>query len=320
MSMKRLVGRFLSHTAKPVQFKSARRKANPGCELFEDRVVLSHMGGMPGGFGGRDFGGFDGGHRGRPPAQFGSFKPGSQGGDLLGSLGSLGILPGPGGFGGDFDHGMPKNTVGSTTDTTTSTLFTNLQTAMTQMATDAKAIAANSGVTVADMSALMTDAQAIRNSTTSTIDVTKLNTAVSELAYAVAGGTDQTTAKADLSAALSAAGVPQATIDKSTADLVQAITDSKVTTANLDTLKADKAAVDAAQQALKDAGITPDQGHGQGTCDGDHGSSSTTTSTSGASSTNSSSSSSSSVKVASASTLKSATRGVMRVRRAGRHR
>lgn len=307
MSVKQVLGRLLKVSTSQPKFKAERRKAVLGCESFEDRVVLSHMGGFPGGGFGGARGRFEGG-----PAQVGTMTPKTPPVNILGSLGSLGILSmgeglrGPGGFG----HNDSGNTTGVppqyANDATATTLFTNLKTAMDQLRTDSQAIAAASGVTVADMSALMSDAQAIMQ-TGSTIDTTKLESAVSGLAYAVAGGTDQTQAKADFAAVFSGTSVTQATIDKTTADLVQAITDSKVTTANLDTLKADKAAVDAAQQALKDAGYAPGGGK-----DGCKDKSTTTTS--------STSSSSSSVTVASSASLKGASKGAMRVRRAGRHR
>lgn len=301
MSVKRLVGRFLMNSSKPVQVKAERRKARPACELFEDRVVLSHIGGMPGG------GGFGrGGHRGGLPAQVGTLTPKAPPVNILGALGAIGITPVGGGFGHGFgkdgDHVPPT----SSTDTTANALFSNLKTATDQLRTDSQTIAANSGLTVADLTALMNDSQTIAASG-ATLDATKLEAAVSILAYAVAGGTDQTQSKADFAAVFSGTGVTQATIDKTTADLVQAITDSKVTTANLDTLKADKAAVDAAQKALADAGYGP--GQVKGNCPAP---SSTSTTTTG-------SSSSSGVMVASGSTFKSATKGVMHARRAGRH-
>ena len=300
MSVNQWFGRFVVSSGKPVQAKG-RRRAQPGCELFEDRVVLSHMGGMPGG------GDFGRGHRDGPHAEVGSLTPKAPPVNILGALGAIGIAPlGKGhGLGGDGDHVPP--TTG--TDTTANTLFANLKTAMDQLLTDSQAIAANSGLTVADITALMNDSQTIA-ATGATLDATKLEAAVGSLAYAVAGGTDQTQAKADFAAVFSGTAVTQATIDKTTADLVQAVTDSKVTTANLDTLKADKAAVDSAQKALADAGYGP--GSGKGDCK-----TATTTTTSTSSS---SGSSSSVVTVASASGLKSATRGLARVRRAVRHR
>lgn len=299
MAVKQWFGRFVVKSDKSAQPKSQRR-AHLACEVFEERVVLSHMGGMPGG-------GFQRGHRNGLPAQVGSLSPKTPPFNIFNALATIGITPvGKGlGLGRDDDHVPP--TTG--TDTTVNTLFANLKTAMDQLRKDTQAIAANSGLTVADIMALTNDSQTIA-ATGASIDSSKLEAAVNSLAYAVAGGTDQTQAKADFAAVFSGTAVPQATIDKTTADLVQAITDSKVTTTNLDTLKTDKANLDAAQKALSESGYGP--GSGKGDCK------TATTTTSSTSST--SSTSTSGVTVASATGLKSATRGMLRVRRAVRHR
>jgi hypothetical protein len=70
-----------------------------------------------------------------------------------------------------------------------------------------------------------------------------LQKAVTELATAVAGGTDTTQAKTDFNALFTNTNVAQTTIDKTFNDLIQTIQDSKVTTADLNAVATDQAAI-----------------------------------------------------------------------------
>ena len=309
MTGKRIFRLLFAQSTNSVKYKSDRRRTSLGCELFEDRVVLSQMGGFSGG-------GFEGHHHPEgPPAQMGSFSPKSDlGGNLLGALGSLGIAPAGGGLFGHHEFGENHDTPPSTTtDPATTALFTNLKTAMDKLGTDTLALASKSGLTVADMSNLVTDSKTI-GATGSTIDKAALNKAVSGLAYTVAGGTDQTLAKADFAAVFIGTTVTQSTIDKTAADIVQAVTDSNVTTTDLDLISADKAAIDVAQKDLTDAGVVPGEG---GDCDKSKSATTGPTSTTTAVSTNSTPTNNaiSTSKV----NLHGASRGFARVKRTGHH-
>ncbi|MCY2936670.1 MAG: hypothetical protein NT172_21220 [Planctomycetota bacterium] len=254
MTVSRIMGLVFAQSHKPTKFQANRRKARLGCELFEDRVVLSHMGGFPGGGGGFGHEGHGWGSQ-----QVGSMVPRTQSADVIGSLGSLGVLPIGGGMFGHSEIGESHGTPPSAGTDPTSVLFANLKTASDKLRTDVQSLAAKSGLTVADMSSLFSDSKTIA-ATGATLDKTALDKAVSSIAYAVAGGTDPTQAKADFAAVFTGTTVTQPTIDKTTTDLVQAITDSKVTTTDLDLVTADKTAIDAARKALTDAGF------GQGGC------------------------------------------------------
>ncbi|MBI1323806.1 hypothetical protein GC170_11575 [bacterium] len=267
-----------------------RCRVLPGIERHEDRVVLSHMG-MPGGFGG----GFQGGQaaavsscdmqggmmgRGGPGGMMmgrGQFGPmrgpgGMQSGDsttrpalpagaqVMASLNEAGVA---GGFG--YAHGGPIGPDGSTptsSDPATQALLDNLTAALDKQRTDAQAIAANSNLTIAAMNGLHQAVDGLQADGL-TLDKTATDAAVSSLVRAVAGQTDTTEAKTAFSALFANSGVSQEAIDSAISAITRVVTESNQTVANLDTLKADKDAVDAAFQAMKDSGYVPPQPDGQ---------------------------------------------------------
>jgi hypothetical protein len=91
-----------------------------------------------------------------------------------------------------------------------------------------------------------------------------LQKTVSELATAVAGGADTTQAKTDFNALSSGSNVAQATIDKTFNDLVQTIQDSKITAADLTSLAADQAAIQADWTNLRSGGSNSTGSSGSG--------------------------------------------------------
>lgn len=274
--------------------KENRRRVLISCELNEERVVLSHMGGMPGGRRGM----------GTPPAEMGTMTPRHEmGANFLGSLGQIGVASGAGKFGGGgFGGRHGGDHLPTSTDPAIQTLIDNLTTATTKMQTDQQALAAKSSVTVADINAVMTDSKAIADAG-ATLDKTALDAAMNTLARAVASGSDTTEAKTAFDALFTGTTVSQTTIDQTFTDLVKVITDSNVTTEDLDLIASDKAAITTAQQALTDAGYKFGR-HGDGTCPT---STTSTTSTTTSSSTTASTSSTSST-TSTASTLAAASR------------
>lgn len=219
------------------------------CESVEDRVVLSHMGAKPPAFQGAVM----------ASGQFGSLtSQAAKGADLIGALRELGIVVSGASFGSACTP--PTST---TTDATLNALLENLTSAIDKLSTDSQALAAKSGVTVADISALTSDMKAIRGGGVS-ISADSLKTVLNKIALAVAGGTDLTQSKSDFTALFAGSSLTQETIDKTFDDLVTVIEHSAVTVEDLNLIAADKAAVDAAAQALKDAGYDPVRGkHGR---------------------------------------------------------
>ena len=180
------------------------RLAAISCERLEGRVVLSGMGhGL----------GFPGG----PAAELGG---------LVGGLSSVGVVTG-GGLGRGGFHG---------------TTSTQLDTDLAKLQADLQALAAKSSVTVADLSALAADDAAIRTAGLH-LDSTALRNAITKLATAVASGSDTTDARADFQALFTGSTVDQTTIVKAFTDLVQTITDSHVTVVDIQTISADRSAV-----------------------------------------------------------------------------
>ena len=188
--------------------RKAGLRNRASCEALEGRVVLS-------GFGGAEFTGW-GNLQGGPAMMAGQSGRGPRG------------------------RGMGQAPVQST-GITTSTTPTPLQTDMTKLQTDTKAVAAKSGVTIADLTTLRADEKSIQSAGAS-LDRTALDKAVSDLTAAIVGGTDTSTAKTEFNALFTGTTVSQATIDKAFADVSQVVTDSKITTADLSTIAADKAA------------------------------------------------------------------------------
>jgi hypothetical protein len=175
----------------------------PSCEALESRVVLSNW------LGGGD--------------------------DLLGSLSSIGVLTGGGGLGGPA-RGMYTPWAGQ------SSQVAQLNTDLQKLQTELQGLAVKSRVTIVDLANLTADGQSIAGAGF-WINPQSLQKTVSELATAVAGGSDTTQAKADFNALFSGSNVAQATIDKAFNDLVQTIQDSKVTAADLSAVAADQTAI-----------------------------------------------------------------------------
>ncbi len=263
-----------------------------GIERHEDRVVLSRMG-MPGGFGGGMPGGFGGGFEGGQAADVSSYEtqggmmgrggPGGMmgrgqfgpmrgmGGDMqsgdsttppalpagaqvMASLSEAGVA---GGFG--YAQGGPIGPDGSTPtsdDPATQALLDNLTTALEKQKTDTEAISANSKLTISALNGVH-QAVAGLEAEGLTLDKTATDAAVTSLVRAVAGQTDKTEAAAAFSALFADSGVNQEAIDTAISAITKVVSESNLTVENLDTLKADKEAVDAAFQALKDSGYEP---------------------------------------------------------------
>jgi cell division protein FtsB len=159
----------------------------------------------------------------------------------------------------------------------TSQLQTDVQTLNAELQT----LAAKSGVTVSDVSHLSSDSQAIA-SAGFTINHGNLKTVVSELASAVASGSSTSQAQTDFNNLFSGSSVSQTVIDKAFSDLVQAITDSKVTTTDLSPVAADQAAIQNDLSSLQDSSGSDNAG---GDCSGSSNSSGSSGSTSSGSST-----------------------------------
>jgi hypothetical protein len=163
------------------------------------------------------------------------------GGNLLGSaLNSIGVVTGP---------------IVVPTGSSSSGHTSPYQTLRTELAS----LAAKSGVTVADLTSLAADNQAIAQAG-AYIDIKSLDTAVDELATAIAGGTSTSQAQTDFAAVFANTSVTQATITQAFTDLSKAITDSGVTTTDLTTVAADEAAIQKNPPLLPMAGQFPDGG------------------------------------------------------------
>ena len=119
-----------------------------------------------------------------------------------------------------------------------SQLGTDLQTLRTEL----QSLAGKSGVTIAGLQSLTTDSQTIAQAGFH-FQVKSLNSAISELATAVAGGTLTTQAQTDFTALFSGSSVSSTTITTTFTDLSRTIHDSAVTTTDLSTVAADEAAI-----------------------------------------------------------------------------
>jgi len=239
-----------------------RRKRNrsiPGIERQEDRVVLSHMG-MPGGPGGGMM---------TEDAQFepilGEVASSCDmatcevtmlpvmpaGAQIMGSLAEAGVL-------GGHKRGPigPDGSAPTSDDPAIQTLLDKLTAALNQQKTDAESIAAKSNLTVAALDALH-EAFAGLDVQGLALDKTVADAAVSSLVRAVAGQTETTEAAAAFTALFEDSGVSQAAIDTAISAITKLVNESNLTVGDLDTLKADRAAVDASFQALRDAGYEP---------------------------------------------------------------
>jgi hypothetical protein len=122
----------------------------------------------------------------------------------------------------------------------TSQFYSDEQTLQTEF----DSLAEKSGLTVSDMSNLISDSQAILSlwENGPPIDWAGLYSAIGETANAVASGASTTQAQSDFDASLSP-GVPSSVVDKAFDDIVQAVEDSHVTTADLSAVANDQATV-----------------------------------------------------------------------------
>ena len=220
------------------------------CESVEDRVVLSHMGGKPLAFHGSE----------AASSQFGSFTSNdARGSDMIRALRELGIVV----SGDSLKAACAPPTSTTTSDSTLTPLLDSLQSALAKLSTDRQALAAKSAVTAADISTLTSDMKAIPNAGV-TVPADSLKSVVNQITLAVAGGSDLTQAKTEFTALFNGTSLTQETIDKTFGDLVTVIEHSAVTVDDLNLIAADKAAVESATQALKDAGYDPVHGkHGR---------------------------------------------------------
>jgi hypothetical protein len=173
------------------------------CEVLEGRVVLSSGGG----------------------------------GSLLSSLAYVGVVTSP--------IVVPKLPVGpvfpfagGTASTAVGQLNSDIQVLWTELQT----LAAKSDVTIADLQSLTGDYQSISQAAFH-FTTSSLNTVMSELASAVAGGTSTTQAQADFTALFQGSSVSSTVITSTFNDVVTAITDSHVTTADLATVAKDEGAI-----------------------------------------------------------------------------
>jgi hypothetical protein len=119
-----------------------------------------------------------------------------------------------------------------------SKLRSDLQTLRVEL----QSLAQKSGVTIADLQSLTTDSQAIAAGGFH-FGVKSLNSVISELATAVAGGASTSQAQTDFTALFNGSSVATTTITTTFNDLVQTIHDSAVSTTDLSTIAADEAAI-----------------------------------------------------------------------------
>ncbi len=137
--------------------------------------------------------------------------------------------------------------------------WSKLRTDLQALRTELESLASKSGVTIADLESLTVDSQAIAQAGFH-FGVKSLNSVISELANAVAGGTSTSQAQTDFTALFSGSSVSTATINQTFTDLVQTIKDSAVTTTDLSTVAADLAAIQSDLPKLPiawDPGIEP---------------------------------------------------------------
>ncbi len=120
--------------------------------------------------------------------------------------------------------------------------WSQLGTDLTTLRTELQSLAGKSGVTIADLESLTTDSQTIAQAGFH-FGAKSLNSAISELATAVAGGTSTSQAETDFTALFSGSSVSATTISTTFSDLTQTIHDSAVTTTDLSTVAADEAAI-----------------------------------------------------------------------------
>jgi hypothetical protein len=159
-----------------------------------------------------------------------------QGGSLFASLNYVGVVTNPVVVGGS---GSP---IVSASATGTTTPPSQLQSDVKALQTELQSLAATSGLTIADLQSLALDGQSITQAGFH-FNLQKLNPVISELATAVAGGASTMQAQKDFNALFTGSKVTTAVMTSTFNDLVKAIQDSKVTTADLTTVASDEAAI-----------------------------------------------------------------------------
>ena len=147
--------------------------------------------------------------------------------------------------------------------------WSQLRTDLQSLQVELQSLAQKSGVTIADLQNLTADSQAI-SAAGFHFSVRSLNSVITELATAVAGGTSTSQAQTDFTALFSKSSVTATTITTTFNDLTQTIHDSAVITTDLSTVAADEAAIQAdlgklpipflpgPQPWLDQVGATPD--------------------------------------------------------------
>ncbi len=180
------------------------------------------------------------------------------GGNLLGSLNHVGVVTGP--LLTAQPMAMPATTV------IQNSKLQQLLTDEKALGTEFQSLAAKSGVTVAELESLALDSQSIAQAGVH-ISSSSLNTVISELATAVAGGTSTSTAQSAWNALFTGSSLSTTVITNTFNDLVAAIGSSKVTTTDLTTVANDEAAI---QTDLKNlfAGNSGSTGSGSGSTTG----------------------------------------------------
>jgi chaperonin cofactor prefoldin len=164
---------------------------------------------------------------------------------------------------------------------TTSGAYSQLRADVQKLQTELQSLASKSGLTIADLQKLANDSQAI-NQAGFFFNAQSLDKTVSELATAVAAGASTAQAQTDFTALFSGSSVSTTTINTAFSDLTKAIQDSKVLPADLTTVAADQAAIQADWKNLfpgkgggTGTGTGTGTGSGAGTSSGSTGSGST---------------------------------------------
>jgi hypothetical protein len=179
--------------------------------------------------------------------------------NLLGSLTHVGVVTGP----VVTPLPPPVSPMPLSTASQSST-FQQLVTDEKALQTELQSLAATSGVTVAELQSLAQDSQSISRAGVH-ISSSALNTVISELATAVAGGTSTSQALTDWTALFSGSSVSSTVITNTFNDLATAIGSSKVTTTDLTTVANDEAAI---QTDLKNLASGQSGGTGSGRAPG----------------------------------------------------
>jgi hypothetical protein len=154
---------------------------------------------------------------------------------LFGSLNYVGVVTSP-------------VVVISSTSTTGSNSTSTLKADEQSLQTELQSLAAKSGLTIADLESLALDDQSIAEAGFR-FNPSKLNPVISELATAVAGDTSASTAQAEFTALFTGSSVSSTLVTSTFNDLMKAITDSKVTTADLTTVASDEATIQSALES-----------------------------------------------------------------------